>query len=86
MWCPVQADFFLIFTAFFRGVRDGVKAGFSGYVDALGEFSRANKQSSYVIGWWWRQRLSPANQIALLDISWYWARQQRSSLLKQLFL
>jgi WD40 repeat protein len=31
-------------------------------------FFRANEQKVNVIGWWWRQCLSPANQIAFLSI------------------
>ena len=32
----------------------------------LAEFVRANKQKANVIGWWCRQCLSPANQVAFL--------------------
>ena len=39
------------------------KAGFP-----LGEFVRANKQKANVIGWWWRQCLSPANQVAFFSV------------------
>ncbi len=40
-----------------------LKAGFP-----LGEFVRANKQKANVIGWWWRQCLSPANQVASFSV------------------
>ena len=39
------------------------KAGFP-----LGEFVRANRQKANVIGWWCRQCLSPANQIAFFSV------------------
>ncbi len=39
------------------------KAGFP-----LGEFVRANKQKANVIGWWCRQCLSPANQVAFFSV------------------
>ncbi len=39
------------------------KAGFP-----LGEFVRANKQKANMIGWWCRQCLSPANQVAFFSV------------------
>ena len=47
----------------------GQSAGISTYPRfPLGDFFRANKQKANVIGWWCRQCLSPANQVAFFSV------------------